>query len=87
MNPNEAFELGCIDSSGVLLIERIPNDLQKQYCPFHPEREICGDHCPLFGEPVRTSITLRHSKIEFELTICQNRTLYFKNFKDNRNEG
>ena len=57
-----------IDADGILWIERA-GVLKEQFCPFDPgdgddKCVMCGDWCPLFGEP-----------FDGGLTICQGRTL------------
>ena len=79
---------GKIDSEGRLWIQR-KSELLMQQCPFdssladvNVQRSVaCGSWCPLCGEP-------RHRKDNnvdcWSLTICQDRTLTFDKFTDER---
>ena len=69
-----------ITSGGVLNIERI-GTLKECFCPFEPNAEastVCGDWCPLFGEP---SIQSK----QVILQLCH-KTLYLESIADLRKE-
>jgi hypothetical protein len=84
---------GKIAKEGKLVIVRGGKEVG-QYCCNTATREVaCCDWCPQFGEPemaVRKVVEkgqVIDSKIcpdETMLTICQNRTLYFDEFIDER---
>jgi hypothetical protein len=88
---------GKINSKGQLQILRAAS-FEEQFCPFAPldnngKVRPCGDRCPLLGSPqmaVRNIIEkgqVIDSEIcpdETMLNICQNRTLYFDKFTDER---
>ena len=72
---------GKINTNGNLCIGRA-GIMAVQYCPFtNGEPEFCGDWCPLFGEPVATSMI----QDRFDLELCH-RTLNFEEFTDEREE-
>jgi len=80
---------GKIDSNGWLRIERSGKE-KLQECPFTQKtfqvnnltiREPCGDLCPLFGEPRKAQIG---TSIMVEL--CNERTLFFDEFTDERED-
>ena len=56
-----------INLHGMLEIKRT-GEYITQFCPFK-ECNNCGDHCPLFGEPI---FTLDHNS---ELELCQGKIL------------
>jgi hypothetical protein len=66
------YLIGKINRSGILYIRR-GNGIKNQCCCYILNSK-CGDHCPLFGEPVYHSENVK-------LKICQT-TLIFKNFAD-----
>ena len=76
---------GKLEEGGYFLIKR-RGEWRDMMCAFampdsddnYPE---CGDHCPLFGEPIRALCSESHS---FTLDICQGRTLRFDEFADER---
>lgn len=86
---------GKIDSKGWLQIQR-PSGVKGQFCPVYGDSLHCGDWCPLFGEPISQRIGepamishgVAHGGYGFtgktELQICQNRTLVFDKFTDER---
>lgn len=77
---------GKIDENGWLNIERA-GEMKEQECPF---ANMCGDWCPLFGEPDTTITkiafmggTLVNEKAETRLKICR-AELLFDEFSDER---
>lgn len=71
---------GKLDSGGRLYIERKGGNMKETYCPYGRGDAWCGHWCPLFGEPYKPND-------EFEdtfLDICNNRTLRFDTFEDER---
>jgi hypothetical protein len=78
---------GQINTSGQLSIER-SGKMLKQECPYYTDR-YCGHWCPLFGEPDRfpacnDKITGSLYPERITLDICENRTLVFIEFVDER---
>ena len=45
-----------ITSAGFLELER-NGKIKPQICPMNGNRHMCGDYCPLFGEPKREEVT------------------------------
>ena len=72
-----------LDRNGNLTIER-NGSFHEQICPFQKapdgSQQECGDHCPLFGEPVMGKVHAFVYKLPFKdpdfLSICQDLTLY-----------
>ena len=52
-----------ITSAGFLELER-NGKIKPQICPMNGNRHMCGDYCPLFGEPINAG--------PFEMTIDEN---------------
>ena len=78
---------GKIDKNGWLQIIRA-GKLTKQACPFdtgavNGGSSDCGHWCPLFGEP-RKHLQSDNKGIVWTLDICQERTLLFDKFTDER---
>ena len=82
---------GKIDKNGALFIARC-GEMKAQFC-MHVLRAndmgcTCNDKCPQFGEPTSGKAIGELSKTEIsipiELQICNNRTLYFNEFTDER---
>jgi hypothetical protein len=67
--------IGKINKDGCLCILRAGR-MRIQSCPRNSV-SICGDGCPLFGEP-------RQAHDETILTICDDRDLRFERFADER---
>jgi hypothetical protein len=73
-----------IDEHGDLYIKRVVR-LKKQTCPFDADGTLCGDWCPLFGEPETgagwsggfnaDNQFVQPGKEPDTLTICQGRVL------------
>lgn len=80
---------GKIDKDGTLYIER-KGKYKCQCCPIPEIKGMegvvsgCGDWCPLFGEPVATTTEHYPDDDYITLTICNNRTLIFDEFTDER---
>ena len=72
---------GKIDSSGTLQIERAGCYVY-QNCPYNRDF-LCGHICPLFGEP-HDKYTDNFGRVGAMMTICQERTLRFDEFTDER---
>ena len=72
---------GEIDKNGFLSIWRSFDRLVRQMCPFNTTDAVCGDWCPLFGEPTADDDG------EVMLDICHDEYLYFKEFSDERAES
>ena len=72
---------GKINEKGYLEIKRTTRYMV-QWCPFSNGQSMCGDWCPLFGEPVYE----KDGRVL--LTICQNSWFDFKkdDFTDERGE-
>ena len=68
---------GFLNTEGLLTIER-GGTMRKQYCPYDEQGRECGDWCPLFDEPREVSGS------QTNITICNNATLSFHSFVDNR---
>lgn len=84
---------GRIDESGTLWLERGGKE-RAALCPFHvssyqypmpggsgSNRAVCGDWCPLFGEP--KPIAVYEAKDQTTLTLCRT-MIVFTDFKDER---
>ena len=94
---------GKIDKSGQLNIERAgkmnkqycPFDAGAALSEGSPCS--CGDWCPLFGEPATTEtkwistndlgVDVNNIRLDTWLEICQNKTLTFDTFTDERKEA
>ena len=50
---------------------------QLEYCPFSFSTRLCGESCPLFGEPEPAEHV---DSAKTRLKICQKRNLVFVNF-------
>ena len=74
---------GSIDSTGHLFIERAGINME-QLC-FEQRKYTCGDWCPQFGEPEREDELFGEGRQHF-LNICQQKTLWFEEFTDNRHD-
>jgi len=68
---------GKICKNGWLSIEG--RGCTAMFCPLSVSECRCGDWCPLFGEPKTSHVSKFTS-----LIICQNRTLTFTEFVDER---
>ena len=68
---------GKLTVSGNLQIWREPQWVS-QYCPFSTVDRACGQWCPLFGEYGKSVDYEKRT----QLHICQDRILYFDEFKD-----
>jgi len=83
--PKRSFSSGKIDSNGMLHVSRIAN-LKLLCCPYGEtaytngvvKNAYCGDWCPLFSE----LSTLASKKVVLE--ICQDTTMVFNSFSDER---
>ena len=84
---------GKIVKEGWLQIQR-KGEFKEQYCPKrieHIER-LCGDWCPLFGEPevqhfTNTELSNGHQIVndrKIVINICQDKQLRFDEFEDER---
>ena len=92
--------------NGFLYIERKNSEFKRQYCPFDNtsgaalddgiflDKSICGDWCPLFGEPetedplhptLYRGIEVLEGERITSLQICK-RQLFFDDFEEERNE-
>lgn len=78
-----------IDKDGFLYIERA-GVMKRQHCPYVDE-QICGDWCPLFGEP---QILTKHSRIsttsyetKIPIIVLCNKTLELEELTDERKEN
>ncbi len=72
---------GRIDNKGILYIDRVNIGLgeEVQYCI---DSSInCGTQCPMFGDISSKTQETRELPPYYTLTICQGRTLTFKEFK------
>lgn len=68
-----------INQQGYLEIERSIVS-RKQWCPYSSGNIQCGDHCPLFHEPVGTK-----GEGYISLELCQTMyTIPFAEFSDER---
>lgn len=80
---------GKIDTKGMLEIER-SGKYKEQDCPFHYDNhgfeKGCGDWCSQFGEPKKDIETVQGQNqfSDTSLEICHGKTLYFNEFKDER---
>lgn len=63
---------GRIIKKGILIIKR-KERMEVQHCPYeHPDDyKVCGDTCPLFGEP---EVETEQIEIGREDTICDKKT-------------
>lgn len=71
---------GKISKNGILEIKQ-GNTFIQTLCPFSNTR-LCGDLCPLFGEPIYSTDILTHS-VEVVLELCKS-NLYFYKFNNER---
>ena len=81
---------GKINNEGKLYIERA-GVMKQQLCPNSFSEAVpymCGDWCPMFGEPSREYMCTIMGQDCFSknttLTICNNKTITFTEFKDER---
>ena len=72
---------GRIDENGDLWLMRGGGD-RMQECPHADTLVLCGDWCPLFGEPH----VMAERPTFTRLVLCRKEWL-FKEFKDERGEG
>jgi len=90
---------GKIDQNGILFIER-GKYIKPQRCPSTtawipnpdtrepvPVNMHCGDWCPKFGEPIKSSLTTTNGTqgkaLQYKVTICD-KVLIFDELDDNR---
>ena len=62
--------------NGKLYIER-RGKMIEQFCPFTYNGDICGDWCPLFGEPETDMVDSAGAVMGIYLQLCNSKVLYF----------
>lgn len=80
-----------ITPSGFLHIER-SGKMKPQICPMNNNKQMCGDWCPMFGEPKWEEVTRITSKSTSEtlltadaiIQLCHGKKIYAEPLIDER---